>query len=188
MHLPRCAPRKPPDLLRADDLFRPTTTPCNSQVTKHAQRRLSYITLMLERRPTFLPPTQLRGRLPPSSPPPPLNRSSCGRSHTVSSLPLPASISQQNLSTEYAAMLVESPFPLPTSGGKMQHHGFDSTRFLPHLPTASTPQRHMPRPSLRVRSSGCIAGRYPPPIRTRQTPSDCALSRGHTRISTNAST
>jgi hypothetical protein len=77
VHLPRCAPTKPPDSLRADDFPPPTATICNSQETKGAQRLLSCIGLLLERRPTFLPPTQLRGRLPPSSPPPPLTRSSC---------------------------------------------------------------------------------------------------------------
>jgi hypothetical protein len=96
LHLPRCALAKPPEPLRADDLPRPTTTPCNSQETRGAKRLLSYIRVRLEKRPTFLPPTQLRGRLPPSSPPPPLTRSSYGRSYIESSLPLPANISQQN--------------------------------------------------------------------------------------------
>jgi hypothetical protein len=80
LHLPRCAPTKLPDPLRADALSRPTTNPCNTQGTLGAQRSLFHIRLVLQRSLTFLPPWQLRGSPPTSWPPQPLTRSSCGRS------------------------------------------------------------------------------------------------------------
>jgi hypothetical protein len=56
---PRCAPTKPPDPLRADALPRPTTTPCNTQETQGAQDVLFNTRIVLQRRPTFLRPSQL---------------------------------------------------------------------------------------------------------------------------------
>jgi hypothetical protein len=67
-HLPRCAPTKPPDPLRTDDLPRQASSPCNTEETQDAQRILSYIRVLPQRRPTSPPPsTRLRGRPPLSS-------------------------------------------------------------------------------------------------------------------------
>jgi hypothetical protein len=133
----------------------PTATPFNYKATKGAQRLISYISLLLERRHAFLPLAQLREGLPPFSPPPPFTPSSCGRSHNVSSLPLLASTSQQI--AKYAAIMAESPLMLPIYGVKMQRPILDSTRFLPPHLAASAPQHHKPRRSLRICSSGYIA-------------------------------
>jgi hypothetical protein len=81
LRMPRCAPTKPPDPPRTDMLPRPTTTSCNTQETQGVQHLVFYIRLVLQRSLTFHPPTQLRGRPPPSSessPPAPLTRSCCG--------------------------------------------------------------------------------------------------------------
>jgi hypothetical protein len=64
LHLPLCAATNPPDPLRADDLPRPTTTPCNTQETQGAQRLLFYIRVFLQRHHTFLP-QQDYGDVPP---------------------------------------------------------------------------------------------------------------------------